>query len=40
LRVFLQDGSNDQNIYGGNWWIANLDMHSALEFSGYELEKA
>jgi enterochelin esterase-like enzyme len=40
LRVFLQDGSNDQNIYGGNWWIANLDMHSALEFSGYEVEKA
>ena len=40
LRVFLQDGSNDQNIYGGNWWIANLDMHSALEFAGYELEKA
>jgi enterochelin esterase-like enzyme len=40
LRVFLQDGYNDQNIYGGNWWIANLDMHSALEFSGYELEKA
>ena len=40
LRVFLQDGSNDQNIYGGNWWIANLDMQSALEFAGYELEKA
>ncbi len=37
LRVFLQDGSNDLNIYGGNWWVANQDMLSALEFSGYEV---
>jgi gluconolactonase len=40
IRVFLQDGSNDQNIYGGNWWIANLDMLSALEFAGYEVNHA
>lgn len=40
IRVFLQDGSNDQNIYGGNWWIANQDMLSALEFSGYEVKYA
>ncbi len=39
LRVFLQDGFNDQNIYGGNWWIANQDMFSALQFAGYEVEK-
>ncbi len=38
LRVFLQDGSNDLNIYGGNWWVANQDMLSALEFAGYEVE--
>ena len=37
IRVFLQDGSNDQNIYGGNWWIANQDMLSALEFAGYDV---
>ncbi len=37
LRVFLQDGYRDQNIYGGNWWIANQDMLSALQFSGYEV---
>ncbi len=36
LRVFLQDGSKDQNIYAGNWWIANQDMASALQFAGYE----
>ena len=40
IRVFLQDGYNDQNIYGGNWWIANQDMYSALQFAGYEVEKA
>jgi gluconolactonase len=40
LRVFLQDGSNDQNIYGGNWYLANLQMLSALEFAGYEVNHA
>jgi gluconolactonase len=37
IRVFLQDGSNDNNIYGGSWWHANQSMLSALEFSGYEV---
>src|SRR5207245_498579 len=37
IRVFLQDGSGDLNIYGGNWWIANQDMLSALEFAGYDV---
>jgi len=37
LRVFLQDGSNDNNIYCGDWWVANQDMLSALTFSGYEV---
>lgn len=36
LRVFLQDGKKDLNIYAGNWWIANQDMASSLEFAGYE----
>lgn len=40
LRVFLQDGSNDLNIYGGSWWVANQDMLSALEFAGYEVNHA
>jgi len=38
LRIFLQDGSNDLNIYGGNWHLANLEMLSALEFAGYEVK--
>ena len=37
LRIFLQDSSNDNNGYGGNWWVANQDMLSALEFAGYEV---
>ena len=38
IRVFLQDGSNDLNIYGGSWWLANQEMLSALEFSGYDVK--
>ena len=38
IRVFLQDGSNDLNIYGGDWWTANQDMLSALTWAGYEVE--
>jgi sugar lactone lactonase YvrE/enterochelin esterase-like enzyme len=37
LRVFLQDGSNDLNIYGGDWWMANQEMERALVFAGYEV---
>ena len=37
IRIFLQDGSNDLNIYGGDWWKANESMERALTFSGYEV---
>ncbi len=37
LRVFLQDGTNDLNIYGGDWWKANESMERALTFAGYEV---
>ena len=37
IRVFLQDGRNDQNNYTGSWFIANQDMLSALEFAGYDV---
>src|SRR6476661_4467121 len=40
LRVFLQDGSNDQNIYAGDWWMANQSMERSLTFAGYEVEHA
>ncbi len=38
LRVFLQDGSNDLNIYAGDWWMANQAMLRSLEFSGYDVK--
>ena len=38
IRVFLEDGSNDLNIYGGDWWMANQEMERALIFAGYEVE--
>jgi len=38
IRVFLQDGSNDLNIYGGDWWKANETMERALSFAGYEVK--
>ncbi|MGE0609716.1 MAG: SMP-30/gluconolactonase/LRE family protein [Pirellulales bacterium] len=38
LRIFLQDGSNDLNIYGGDWWMANQEMERALRFAGYEVD--
>jgi sugar lactone lactonase YvrE/enterochelin esterase-like enzyme len=40
LRVFLQDGSEDLNIYGGDWWMANQEMERALTFAGYEVNHA
>src|SRR6266446_645491 len=40
LRIFLQDGDHDQNIYGGDWWMANQMMERALTFAGYEVNHA
>lgn len=37
LRVFLQDGRSDLNIYAGDWWTANQGMLSALSWAGYEV---
>lgn len=36
LRVFLQDGAADQDIYSGSWFIANQDLAAALKFAGYD----
>jgi sugar lactone lactonase YvrE/enterochelin esterase-like enzyme len=37
IRIFLEDGSSDLNIYGGDWWMANQEMERALSFAGYEV---
>jgi len=38
IRIFLQDGANDLNIYGGDWWMANHTIERALTFAGYEVQ--
>ncbi len=37
LRVFLQDGRNDNNLYCGSWWVANQDMLASFQWAGYEV---
>lgn len=38
IRIFMQDGSNDLNIYAGDWWKANESMERALTFAGYDVK--
>jgi sugar lactone lactonase YvrE len=38
IRIFLQDGANDINAYGGDWWMANQTMERALTFAGYQVQ--
>lgn len=40
IRIFLEDGSNDLNIYGGDWWMANQEMERSLTFAGYDVQHA
>ena len=37
MRIFLQDGSNDNNLYCGSWWVANQDMLASFQWAGYEV---
>src|SRR6201991_1353542 len=37
FRIFLQDGSNDLNIYAGDWWMVNQMMERSFQFAGYEV---
>ena len=36
LRIFMQDGSNDQSIYSGSWFLANQEIYASLEYAGYD----
>ena len=40
IRIFLQDGSNDLNIYAGDWWMANQTLERALTYARYEVAHA
>ncbi len=36
IKVYLQDGAGDLNNQYGNWWLANQQMASSLEFRKYD----
>ena len=36
IRIFQQDGKNDQDIYSGSWPIGNTDLAAGLAFAKYE----
>jgi sugar lactone lactonase YvrE/enterochelin esterase-like enzyme len=36
IRVFLQDGKADLDIYSGSWFVGNQDVDAALSYAGYE----
>jgi sugar lactone lactonase YvrE len=38
IRVFLQDGNHDLNMFAGDWWMANQTMASALTYAGYDVK--
>jgi gluconolactonase len=40
LRIFLEDGTNDLDIYAGDWWMANQSLARSLAFAGYEVRHA
>lgn len=37
IRVFLQDGDHDLNIFAGSWWNANQSLAASLEYAGYDV---
>ena len=37
LRIYLQSGSGDNNLYCGDWWMANQTMERALTWAGYDV---
>ena len=39
MKLFLQDGSNDLNNEHGNWFLANQQMLSALEWANAEADR-
>ena len=36
LRIYLQSGEHDNNLYCGDWWMANQTMERALTWAGYD----
>lgn len=40
LKIFLQSGTGDNNLYCGDWWMANQTMERSLVWAGYAVRHA
>ncbi|MES2736008.1 MAG: alpha/beta hydrolase-fold protein [Verrucomicrobiota bacterium] len=40
LRIYLQSGTGDNNLYCGDWWMANQMMERSLTWAGYDVNHA
>ncbi|MBU6303286.1 MAG: esterase [Verrucomicrobia bacterium] len=40
LKVFLQSGTGDNDLYCGDWWMANQMMERSLGWAGYAVRHA
>jgi gluconolactonase len=40
IRIYLQSGENDNNLYCGDWWMANQMMERSLTWNGYDVNHA
>lgn len=40
LRIFLQSDTGDNNLYCGDWWMANQMMERSLTWAGYDVNHA
>jgi enterochelin esterase-like enzyme len=36
IRIFMQDGMNDNDSTAGSWWLANVTLARSLGFAGYD----
>ncbi len=37
LRIYLQSGEHDNDLYCGDWWMANQTMERSLKWAGYDV---
>lgn len=40
IKIFLQSGTGDNNLYCGDWWMANQMMERSFTWAGYEVNHA
>jgi gluconolactonase len=40
IRIFLQSGTGDNNLYCGDWWMANQMMERSFTWAGYDVNHA